>query len=61
VISRNHKKSLLDHYNTFKDESDANANKESIIVSTVGLVIHSMADGTALGVSNFCKDLLLFH
>jgi len=31
----------------------------STIVSTIGLVIHSMADGAALGASFFCNDQLM--
>jgi hypothetical protein len=31
----------------------------NIIVSTIGLVIHSIADGAALGASLYCK-LLIF-
>jgi zinc transporter 9 len=29
--------------------------KDNIVVTTVGLVLHSLADGTALGASLFCK------
>lgn len=29
--------------------------KEHIVVSTIGLVVHSIADGLALGASLYCK------
>ena len=31
---------------------------ENILVSTIGLVIHSIADGSALGASLYCKIII---
>ena len=32
--------------------------KDNIVVTTIGLVLHSLADGTALGASLFCNKNL---
>ena len=41
-----------DHYHVHEHY---HGDKGTIIVSTIGLVIHSIADGLALGASLFCK------
>ena len=43
----------LTHLSEVMDPND------TIIVTTIGLVIHSIADGLALGASLFCKDILI--
>lgn len=43
----------LTHLSEVMDPND------TVIVTTIGLVIHSIADGLALGASLFCKDIFI--
>jgi len=43
------------HHHKHRDGGDAASDKNPVIVTTIGLVIHCVADGLALGTSVFCK------
>lgn len=44
-----------EHHDHLHAHEHNHGGKENIIVSTIGLVLHSLADGSALGASLFCK------
>ena len=48
------------HVHSHEDHMHAHehyhGDSNNILVSTIGLVIHSVADGLALGASLFCKN-----
>ena len=46
-----------DHYHLHEH---FHGDKENIKVTTIGLVLHSIADGLALGASLFCKNIQIF-
>ena len=46
---------LHEHDDHFHVHEHYHGEKENILVSTIGLVLHSIADGLALGASLFCK------
>lgn len=54
---------LHQHEDHFHIHEHYHGGEENIIVTLIGLVIHSVADGTALGASLFCKffRFILFH
>ena len=48
-----------EHHDHLHAHEHNHGGKENIIVSTIGLVLHSLADGSALGASIFCKLLIV--
>lgn len=47
---------MHEHHEHVHEHDHFHGGKENIFVTTVGLVLHSLADGTALGASLFCKQ-----
>ena len=45
---------IHEHEDHFHAHEHFHGAKENIFISTIGLVLHSIADGVALGVSLFC-------
>ena len=49
---------VASHDDHFTMHEHYHGDHENITVTTVGLVMHSLADGLALGASLFCKHVL---
>jgi len=49
---------VASHDDHFTMHEHYHGDHENILVTTIGLVMHSIADGLALGASLFCKQAL---
>ncbi len=47
-----------EHDDHFHAHEHYHGGEENVLITTIGLVIHSLADGTALGASLYCNKLL---
>lgn len=48
-----------EHHDHLHAHEHDHGGKENIIVTTIGLVLHSLADGSALGASLFCNNIFI--